>query len=155
MNEEVENQRKKYLLILSCSKRKKKISNIRAIDLYDGPFYRMIRKNKPEGLDILILSAKYGLIRGDEKISYYEQIMSSKRAQELASDISAKLEKELKNSYYDSVVINLGKTYALALWKCKEILNEHNVRWINGQIGERLHELKNWLVEIDMERGRL
>ena len=140
-----------YLLILSCSKRKKRISNTYAIDLYDGPFYRMVRKNKPQNMDILILSAKYGLIRYNENISYYEQIMTSKRAEELGNDVYIRLEKILKNNHYDYVFINLGKTYALALEKCKEMLSRYNVYWANGQIGERLHQLKNWLESIGTE----
>jgi len=131
MSEEWKNQEKKYLLILSCSKIKKKSSNIPAIDLYDGPFYRVIRKNKPKNLDIMILSAKYGLIRHDEKISHYEQIMTPNRARELASNVSAKLKKELKKDY-DYIAINLGKTYTLALEKSKEVLDGHNVYWIDG-----------------------
>jgi len=61
--------RAKYLLIIPCSKRKTAPPRVKvsAINLYDGPFYRIIRKafresGKPDNLDIMILSAKYGLI---------------------------------------------------------------------------------------------
>jgi len=150
MNKEVKNQGKKYLLILSCSKRKKRISNAYAINLYDGPFYRIVRKNKPENLDILILSAKYGLIRYDEEISYYDQIMTIERAKELVDDVS-KLKRMLKMNHYEQIFINIGKTYALAIEKSKPMFNKYNVYWANGQIGERLHQLKNWLESIDAE----
>jgi predicted RNA-binding protein len=148
MNEKWKNQGKKYLLILPCSKRKKRISNAYAIDLYDGPFYRMVRKNKPENLDILILSAKYGLIRYNEKISDYEQIMTVERAEELANSVYIKLKEILKMNHYDHVLINLGKTYVIALEKSKTMLSRYNVYWANGQIGERLNQLKNWLESI-------
>lgn len=151
MNEKWKNQGKKYLLILPCSKRKKRISNAYAIDLYDGPFYRMIRKNKPENLDILIISAKYGLIRYNEKISDYEQIMTVERVEELANDIYVKLKEILKMNNYDHIFINLGKTYALTLERSKTMLSRYNVYWANGQIGERLHQLKNWLESIGAE----
>jgi hypothetical protein len=36
---------KKYLLILSCSKTKKNINGAPAIELYDGMYYRVLRKN--------------------------------------------------------------------------------------------------------------
>ena len=149
---ETENQGKKYLLILPCSKRKKRASNISAIELYDGPFYRLVRKNKPENLDILILSAKYGLIRCDEKISYYEHKMTAKRAEELKNDVNIKLEESLKNNHYKSIFINLGRLYMLALGS-KKIFNRYNVYWAEGQIGERLHHLKSWL-ELIVAEGK-
>ena len=127
------------------------ISNAYAIYLYDGPFYRMIRKNKPENLDILILSAKYGLIKHNEKISNYEQIMTVERAKELANSVYIKLEEIFKINYYDQIFINLGKTYLIALEKSKTMLSRYNVYWANGQIGERLHQLKNWLESINAE----
>jgi len=153
MSEEANNKGGRYLLILSCSKRKKPISKAPALELYDGPFYRVLRKNMPPNLDVLILSAKYGLIKSDEKISGYDQIMTTERANELADDVFFKLKKELEINHYDSITINLGKTYALALEKCKEMLDKYNVRWINGQIGERLHQFKNWLAEINTGGG--
>lgn len=135
----------KYLLILPCSKQKKELYSACALELYDGPFYRVVRKNQPKNLDILILSAKYGLISSDNLISYYDQIMTPKRAEELASKIMMKLERIFTNENYDEVFINLGKNYLPALDGAKKILDEHNVNWANGQIGERLHQLKNWL----------
>lgn len=153
MNEKNENgnARKKYLLILPCSKRKKPVSKAQALELYDGPFYRVVRKAKPQNLDILILSAKYGLIGSNESISYYDQMMTAERAEELASEIIMKLEKSLRYGCYDEIFINLGKTYMLALDEGKNMLDEYNVYWASGQIGERSHQLKNWLESIGAE----
>ncbi len=135
----------KYLLILPCSKQKKELYSACALELYDGPFYRVVRKNQPKNLDILILSAKYGLISSDNLISYYDQIMTPKRAEELDSEIMAKLERIFVIEDYEEVFINLGKNYMPALDGSKNILDEHNANWANGQIGERLHQLKIWL----------
>jgi len=151
MNKEVKNQGKKYLLILSCSKKKKRIFNTYAINLYDGPFYRMVRKNRLENLDILILSAKYGLIKYDKEISYYDQIMTIERAKELVDDVYVKLKRMLEMNHYEQIFINVGKTYMLAMEKSKQMLTKYNVYWANGQIGERLHQLKNWLKLIGAE----
>lgn len=139
------------MLILPCSKRKKKVSNAYAIDLYDGPFFRMVKKNRLENLDILILSAKYGLIRYNEKISYYDQIITVKRANELADVVYIKLEEILKNNHYDGIFINLGRTYSIALERSKKMLSRYNAYWAKGQIGERLHQLKNWFKSISAE----
>jgi hypothetical protein len=59
---------RRYLLILGCSQRKRPDSGLLpAIERYDGVNFRILQKAKreeylPENLDILILSAKYGLI---------------------------------------------------------------------------------------------
>jgi hypothetical protein len=136
---------KKYLLILPCSKRKKLFSETSALDLYDGPFYRVLRKNMSPNLDSLILSAKYGLISSKDTVSYYDQIMTPERAEELSPEIMTKLETIIRNGCYDEIFINLGKTYMLALEKSKNVLDGYNVYWAGGQIGERLHQLKTWL----------
>lgn len=148
MNKNHKDKNKKYLLILPCSKQKKELYSTCAIDLYDGPFYRVVRKNQPKDLDILILSAKYGLISSDNLISHYDQIMTPNRAEELANEIMVKLEIIFTNEDYNEVFINLGKKYMIALDESKNILDEHNVNWANGQIGERLHQLKTWLIAI-------
>ena len=59
---------RKYLLIISCSDRKiQTLGCLPAFELYDGSFYRILRKAIREGyfpnnLDILIISPKYGLL---------------------------------------------------------------------------------------------
>ena len=136
---------KKYLLILPCSKRKNLFSETSALDLYDGPFYRVLRKNMPPNLDSLILSAKYGLISSKDTVSYYDQIMTPERAEELSPEIMTKLETIIRNGCYDEIFINLGKTYMLALEESRDMLDGYNVCWAGGQIGERLHQLKTWL----------
>ncbi len=144
---------KKFLLILPCSKQKKELYGVRALELYDGPFYRVIRKNKPKNLDILILSAKYGLISSEDSISYYDQIMTNERAEELSNKIILRLDEKLKDKCYNNIFINLGKTYMLALKGSKSVLDEYNVYHASGQIGERLHQLKNWLTTIGTKDG--
>lgn len=126
-----------------------------ALDLYDGPFYRVVRKNKPKNLDIIILSAKYGLINSKKSISYYDQIMTIKRAEELSLEVMIGLEEILREKCYNEIFINLGKTYMLALDGSRNMLDEYNVHRTSGQIGERLHQLKNWLITIKAEEKGL
>ena len=79
----------KSLLIISCSGRKiKTLGRMPAIERYDGQSYRIIRKAIREGcfpanLDILIISAKFGLLAWDAKIEDYDQLMSKEQAQKL------------------------------------------------------------------------
>ena len=57
-----------YLLILGCSDKKiENFSQTPALEVYDGPNYRVLRKflrenGWPPGLMIKIISAKYGII---------------------------------------------------------------------------------------------
>lgn len=144
-------QNKKYLLILPCSKKKKQVSVARAIELYNGPFYQIIRKNYKENVDIFIISAKYGLINSNDFISLYDQMMTNERAKELSETVKIDLEKILQLKDYDEIFISLGKTYMGALEESKDLLDNCNVSWGYGQIGERLHQLKTWLTAIEAE----
>lgn len=150
--------RDKYLLIIPCSKRKASLPKVRvpAIDLYDGPFYRIIRKTfrergKPDNLDIMILSAKYGLITHNEIIANYDQKMTIPRAKALSSPVQARLRDTLKENRYEKVFINLGKLYMLALDGSRDLLDEYNVCCASGRIGERMQQLRNWITGLTNE----
>ncbi|MDW7726578.1 MAG: hypothetical protein SCH70_05600 [Candidatus Methanoperedens sp.] len=123
---------------------------IPAIDLYNGPFYQTIKKTfrqngLPDNLDILILSAKYGLIPSNELISTYDQMMTSERAKELQNQVMVQFKELFKDKSYNEIFVNLGKTYTFALEESRNLLDDYNVSWGYGQIGERLHQLKTWL----------
>ena len=146
--------KRKYLLIIPCSKRKVLSERrIPAIDLYDGPFYRILRKffrqhDVSQYIDILILSAKYGLIKSYDLISTYNERMTPHRAKEFSPDIYSFLKILLSKEQYQEIFINLGKTYTLALADSEELLNHYNVFWSKGQIGERMQQLKNWIQKV-------
>jgi len=150
----------KYLLIIPCSKRKVLAlgCKIPAIDLYDGPFYRILRKffrqhDVSQYMDILILSAKFGLIKCYDLISTYDECMTPRKAKELSLEIYNFLKPLLSREQYQEIFVNLGKTYALALTDSEGLLNQCNVFYAKGQIGERMHQLKNWLQKVkDRER---
>ena len=77
--------------------------------------------------------------------------MTIERAKELVDDVYVKLKRMLEMNHYEQIFINVGKTYMLAMEKSKQMLTKYNVYWANGQIGERLHQLKNWLKLISAE----
>src|SRR4051794_5911479 len=65
------------LLVISCSQRKVLDEKpIPAVDRYDGPAFRVLRKYLREvhdpSLTVQILSAKYGLIDAEYPIPYYD-----------------------------------------------------------------------------------
>ena len=75
--------------------------------------------------------------------------MTPKRAKELQNQVITKLKQELKNNNYDEIFITMGKTYELAIGdEGKEILKKQGAIIGNGMIGERLSQLKNWLISI-------
>lgn len=145
----------RYLLIIPCSKRKAGLpgAKIPAIDLYDGPFYRIIRKafrdhGKPDSLDIMILSAKYGLIRADKEITTYDQRMTPEVAKRMLGDIYRLLANKLTINKYREVMVNLGRQYMIALGESHDVLDKQKVRYGSGGIGERNKQLKEWLFSI-------
>lgn len=140
---------RRKLLIHPCSKSKKLLKNIQAINLYDGPFYRLVRKYKPQDIEIMIISAKYGLIESTESISYYDQKMTEDRAKELSNHISLKLMHKFNETKYENVFVNLGKVYMSALADSMSILNQQNVIFANGRIGERISQLKQWIKSLE------
>jgi len=137
-----------YLLIISCSQRKASIYNpAPAIELYDGPAYRIIRKMKQEGsftrnTHILVISAKYGLLGPYDLIEKYDQKMTEKRAEELKQEINRELNKFLSNKRFKEIFINVGKNYCLPLEKCKFKIP---LRYATGKIGEKLSQTKEWI----------
>ena len=137
---------KKYLLINSCSKNKKTLYGVKAVDLYDGPAFKIIRRYKPKNVDLLILSAKYGLIKGDDVIDYYDEKMTPSKAKTMSGDIRDTLQIVIEKFRYDEIFINLGKDYMLALKNTDDLLANLNVLYAQGPIGMRLHQLKQWLL---------
>lgn len=151
-DENKRNKEKRYLLILPCSKKKREVAAARAIDLYNGPFYQILRKHGTPNLDVLILSAKHGLIEADEIIYLYDQKMTKERAQELSESVRKKLEMVITTNHYEEILVNLGTIYMAALNRSKNTLGRYNVSYASGRIGERIKQLKEWLSNVYQDR---
>ena len=112
---------KKSLLIISCSGRKDKTPElIPALMRYKGPLYTTLHKASrerrfPKSLDILIVSAKYGLLKSDEPIEDYDQRIDDNRAKELRPSIQKKFEAFLDGKDYDQLFNGLWKDYQALL----------------------------------------
>lgn len=140
------------LLVVSCSSRKHHVENpSKAWDLYDGVAYRLMKKAQREGhfardIDILILSAKHGLISPSRRIPWYDQQMDSDRSSELASHVTNRLKKTLSATHYREVLLWVGKNYLGSLmplnaWEQPGVV----IHIAHGRIGERLQKLKEWI----------
>jgi hypothetical protein len=141
----------RYLLIIACSQRKRSDPGLLpAIERYDGVNFRVLRKARqegywPENLDVLILSAKYGLIEVGTPIAYYEQRMTSKRAITLNAQILERMRSFIARGGYSEVYIDLGRDYLPAIRGCAEAFSGLRVIYAKGRIGERLKGLRDWL----------
>ncbi len=141
----------KSLLIISCSGRKIKTpGRMPAFERYDGQSYRIIRKAIREGcfranLDILIISAKLGLLRWDEEIEDYDLLMSKEQAHKLRPSIQENLESFLNGRDYDKLFVNMGATYLETLegFEWKKHFNEKIEA--KGRIGEKSSQMKSWV----------
>lgn len=147
---------KNFLLIISCSQRKVETpDSLAAIDRYDGPAYRTLRKfrseqNKkfPNNLRILIISAKYGILYPESEIPNYDFKMTAERAEDMRSQLQADLYHclyfyEIAYGGMDQVFINLGKNYMRTLegfhWGLLSTMEA------SGGIGLRTQQMKTWL----------
>lgn len=137
------------LLILACSATKRHdAGRLPAIDRYDGPAWRVLRRALRERheiddrgrLTVAALSARYGLIRADDPICHYDQRMTRARATELAPDVESALRVRFPGPW-SAVFVNVGADYRPAL--------PDPLPWpatlAYGAIGGRLRQLKEWL----------
>ena len=149
---------KKYLLILGCSNRKKSVQNkVKPLELYDGVNYRVLknffkRYGKQENLEILIISAKYGLLKMDDMIEYYDEKMTIQRANILHDSIMKKLKEFLKGKKFDEVHLNIGKTYLKAIEGYEDLFHGSKIIYDSRGIGSKMQSMKRWLEKIVTER---
>lgn len=144
------------LLITSCSATKRPGAEpMPAIERYDGPSFKTIRKSLrdlpiAQRPHILILSAKYGLIRDDVPIEDYDLRMRAQLAGQIANGIRAELRRKLhRRGPYTETLINLGADYApaltLALQDSAVLADLGSIVHTSGGIGVRLGQLKRWM----------
>jgi|ERR671915_199422 hypothetical protein len=140
------------LLVLSCSQLKRSnLGALPAIDRYDGVAFRLLRKVRREGhwpqnLDVFVLSAKYGLITDSTIIFNYDQRMTKERASELKEEALQLLREYRQHYVCNEIYVNVGKDYWKALRGIDEIFTGALVIHARGRIGERLAQLKHWIV---------
>ena len=139
------NMNNRKLLILACSKIKKKLQERPAIEVYDGPFYRILRKSDLSNVDVRIISAKYGLIDSNFLISPYEQRMTQEVAKFLTPSVSEGVLAALHSNIYSDVLLELGKDYLDTVKIDWEKFRDKRITIDRNPIGVRLHNLKEWL----------
>ena len=145
---------KKSLLIISCSLKKDKApGKLPALWRYKGPFYltlhKIIRENQwPKYLDVLIISAKYGLLKSDDLIEDYDRKMDGPRANELRPQVQADLNAFLNGKHYDQLFNGLWKVYDKTLEGFDlEKYCEHLIP-VETNRGKKRQQMKRWIIEL-------
>lgn len=143
--------RKTRLLILSCSARKTNNPElIPAIDRYDGHFFRVFKKALRDGyaqnVQLAILSARFGLLNSDTLIPNYEQPMTPEQCEAKKSRVQENLTLWLDDTRYDQIFVNVGKDYLPLIEGMPGLAT---ATFVTGQIGERAHQLRDWLHQSD------
>jgi len=137
------------LLIQSCSATKEPVDTpVPALDLYDGYFFRIIKKavraNRFQSeLDIIIISAKHGVVEPDDHIGYYDQEMDTERANELNDEIIDAIASKVVEHEYEKVWVNLGKDYMPAMDGIDEAVDVPVLHIEGSGIGMKGKQLKH------------
>lgn len=138
----------KKLLVLSCSQAKRDCDGLLpALDRYDGPPYRVLRKflrdyQWPKDVSIGVLSARYGLFGILKGIENYDERMDAATAQAKASECSRTLEKWALD--HPKVYLSLGRDYLPAVQPALDRLNNKK-KVFQGSIGLKMSQIKSFL----------
>lgn len=142
-----------YLLIISCSKRKINGRANSALQVYDGPMYRALRKRisyvDAAQVRIFIVSAEYGFIPAESVIESYERKITVERAAQLNMTVLDSLQSMFNKGNYKKVFINLGSLYSAAVRGIERILPPGvEIGYAYGGIGKRTAQTIRWLERV-------
>lgn len=129
------------LLVLACSATKRPDDALPAVDRYDGPAFRTVRKylrtDPVDAPDLWILSAEHGLIHGSTHILPYDRRMTPARADDLRERVEPALDALAAGR---PACLALGRLYHRAAGGAAM----HATRTAGGQ-GTQLAALRRWL----------
>jgi hypothetical protein len=139
------------LLILSCSQRKAPTQGrLRAIDRYDGPAFRVLRKYLREVADdslaVLILSAQHGLIDSEREIKWYDRRLSDDSIDRLRPQVMRTARRVLRSHRWRAVGLCASKEYRSLVKGLAELMPaDVRLDLLAGGLGKRLTALRFWL----------
>jgi len=146
----------KILLIISCGKKKADELNkkrMKAEEAYRGPMFQVIRKAKREKrwsstLKLGIISAKYGFLRGDEEIDYYDERMTKTLAKQYRSRVLDKIRRYHEIESFSLIYVLMGKDYLMSVDGLENIVGTKVKIENMGGLGIGQRKLVNFLQEI-------
>ena len=137
-----------HLLILACSGGKiENLGQAPALEVYDGPNFRVLRKflrekGWPPGLIIKIISAKHKIIDATKPIEPYNERLEKETAKKIRQKVRRHLR---KLGAPESVFINMGKDYLPAVYRIETLFGDDRIRYADGGIGKKMQKMKQWL----------
>lgn len=149
----------KALIVLGCSATKVETGGLLpAVDLYDGPTFRVLRsflrQNAwPPSLSLAVLSAKFGLIGGLAQIPYYNRRMTPHRAEYLSPSVTASLKKLLPA--HETVDLVMGRSYLESIDFQAANMTGVSFRFAEGGIGTKLSRLHDLLRRMPHQPRRI
>lgn len=142
------------LLIISSSKAQASVPAIpiEALERYRGLAFGVIRKLRgkgklPKDLEIMIVSARFGLIGPEEKIPYVDQIMTYKSANELRKGFHEKLKAKFDRVKFSDIFVNLGAVYEKSIEGFEKFVDA-KVTYASGTLGKRAKQMKQWILKV-------
>jgi hypothetical protein len=142
------------LLLIGCSRRKARgVAAGRAWDVYDGRLFQVLKKalRGVEGwerqIDVLIVSARYGVIRAHELIEAYDARMKVECAGRPEEFWSGALRRAIRRRCYRTVHVNLGGDYLRVLPRVGELFGGAKVEMAHGGIGQRNAQTRRWVLD--------
>lgn len=154
-------KQKKILLIISCGKKKAmRLHDMKlpASKAYKGPMFQVIDKAKREGRwnsDIFlgIISAKYGFLRDNDEIEYYDMRMTPFLSKQHNLNVIKAIKKWQREENFDLIYILMGKNYLGAVAGIEGQLSTEIVIQNMGGLGIGQRKLKNLIDEYSKENS--
>lgn len=137
------------LVLLACSARKRtQPEELPARERYDGPSFRVLRRFEREhlevGLEVWVLSARFGAIRAEQSVPFYDQQLDLQGMELLRPLVAATLQARLREQLFAPVFVDVGGRYKGLLSDVEE-LGLPSVEWAQGAPGVRAAGLRLWL----------
>jgi len=139
------------MVILGCGQRKRQTSRpLPAIERYDGPAFRVLRKHAREASDetahACILSARFGLLHAKSRIPRYNRRLPRTDPGAFRQRVEKQLTRALKRIKPERLFVSVGSRYWSLL---REPLEREVVPTklvvATGGIGGRASQLSHWL----------
>jgi hypothetical protein len=129
------NTKSRILVVVSCGKSKAdELKNypMRAEEAYRGPIFQVINKAKRENkwgenIELGIVSAKYGFLRGKEYINDYDLRMTPTLAKKHNPHVLEKINLWHKSDPFSLIYVLMGKDYLMTVKGLKELLSPARV----------------------------